>query len=270
MTGMPADDPGGGRSRDALIAEVRRRASRRRLYRRGSVVVVATALAAAGVGVPLALAGGGGPSTIKVIAPPSTSPASIAPATTTVPPATTIMMPPASTTLQPHTAVETYNPWAGPGTLRQSFKLIGHLTGGSCPTSSIADPSNQDAWRCNTDQGPLYDPCFAPPGGTNVSELACAKYPYLNDQVQILSMSQPLPKSSSGFQPTGEWPLVLLLSNGAQCSVIQGTATYGGYNYGCSTGYATPPDTSVNPWTVKYIANGPRSSVTVTVRTAWM
>jgi hypothetical protein len=136
--------------------------------------------------------------------------------------------------------------------------------------ASIADPSNQDAWRCNTNHGPLYDPCFAPPDGTNVTELACAKYPYLNDEVQILSMSRTLAKSSNGFHPIGEWPLVLRLSNGVQCSVIQGTAAYGGYNYGCSTGYASPPDTSTDPWTVKYIANGPSSSVTVTVTNAWM
>ncbi len=72
-TGMPGNGFSAGRSRDALIAEVRRRAARRRLYRRGAFASVTALAAGVSVGVPLALDGGGRPATIKVIAPPPAS-----------------------------------------------------------------------------------------------------------------------------------------------------------------------------------------------------
>ena len=174
-----------------------------------------------------------------------------------------------TTTQHLTTAARTYRPWASPGRLNPGFKVVGTLSSTSCFSGSIADPNNQDAWRCEG----LYDPCFAPRDETNVSELACAVLPYLDDKVELLTLSRPLAKSSNGFKPTGVLPLVMVLSNGAQCSVIQGTATYPSYNYGCSLGpssYATPPDTTVQPWTVKWIDKGANSAVTASVLTAWI
>jgi hypothetical protein len=178
-----------------------------------------------------------------------------------------------------------YNPWTAAGTLSPSFHVLGELSGGSCFTqlsspniygqttvanASIADPSNQNAWRCTTAQGSIWDPCFAPPGTSNVSQLACAVTPYDQDDVYLLSLSQPLPSSSTGFEPTGGvWPLELALSNGVDCEVIQGTASVPGGNYGCTSGSASNPNTSSEPWTVSYWSNGATTPVTVAVTTVW-
>lgn len=102
---MLGNDPLGGRSRDALIAEVRRRAARRRLYRRGGIAAVTGLAVAASVAIPLTLANGGRPASIHVIAPPvgstTTSAGTTAtePSTTTSSPSTTT--PAASTTTVP-------------------------------------------------------------------------------------------------------------------------------------------------------------------------
>lgn len=102
------------RSHDALIAEVRRRAARRRLRRRVTVATVTGLAFSVSIGVPVALSSGGRPATIKVVAPPapSTTPtfppsettiATVAPMTTsstttsstTTPSTTTTTIPPA-------------------------------------------------------------------------------------------------------------------------------------------------------------------------------
>jgi hypothetical protein len=185
------------------------------------------------------------------------------------------------------TSIQSYNPWTGPGTLSPQFHVVGQLTGGTCTTdlggtnaegqssvvnASIADPSNEQAFRCNADQGIMFDPCFAPPATTNVDQLACASSPYLDSDVYVLTLSQPLASSSTGFTPTGVWPLVLVLSNGDQCQVIQGTGNVVGqvtFNYGCNSGDATFPNTSTQAWTVTYLPTGATTSMTVEVTTAW-
>jgi hypothetical protein len=102
---MPGNDPSGRRSRDALIAEVQRRAARRRLHRRGTIAAVAGLAVAASVAVPLALANGGRTTSVNMIVPPSSSTTqrSAAPTpsnATTLPPSTTIG-PTTRTTLPP-------------------------------------------------------------------------------------------------------------------------------------------------------------------------
>jgi hypothetical protein len=151
---------------------------------------------------------------------------------------------------------------------------LGHLSGGSCfvgsvPDASIADSDNEYAWRCTTDRG-ILDPCFAPRKATHVSELACAVAPYLGFGVYLLELSKPLANSSTGFTPKGTWPLVLELSNGDQCSVIQGTSSAPFFfNYGCNQGTASKPTSTHEPWTVSYAPNGAHTPVTVTVITSW-
>jgi hypothetical protein len=172
------------------------------------------------------------------------------------------------------TTVNVFNPWTPERTLYPQFKVLGHLSGGSCfvgsmPDASIADPSNEYAWRCNTERG-ILDPCFAPRGKTDVTELACVAAPYLGFGVYLLELSQPLAKSSTGFTPKGVWPLVLELSNGDQCSVIQGTSSAPFFfNYGCNHGTASEPTTAHEPWTVSYLPNGAHAPVTVPVTSAW-
>jgi hypothetical protein len=205
--------------------------------------------------------------------PPSAAPAAPTPAV-------------ANAALPSTTAVQSYNPWAGPGALSPEFHVIGQLSGGSCTTNlgyvnvygqstvidaSIAAPSNAHAFRCTTDEG-SYDPCFAAPATTNVTQLACASTPYLNFDVSLLTLSQPLASSSNGFTPTGTWPLVLVLANGDQCQVIQGTGNVidqVALNYGCNSGDATYPDTSSPQWTVSYLPSGATTLVTVAVTNAW-
>jgi hypothetical protein len=170
------------------------------------------------------------------------------------------------------TTVDIFNPWTPVGTLEPGYTALGHLYGGSClvgskPWSSLADPSNEYAWRCDTDRG-IYDPCFAPRGKTDVSELACVITPYLRLGVYLLELSKPLAQSSTGFTPRGVWPLILILSNGDQCSVIQGTASPPFY-YGCNHGSASEPATAREPWTVSYLPNGANARLTVAVNTAW-
>jgi hypothetical protein len=66
--------------------------------------------------------------------------------------------------------------------------------------------------------------------------------------------------------------LVLVLSNGAQCEVIQGTApTFGkiGLSYWCNGGDASPPLTASGAWSVSYLPNGAESLITLAVTTAW-
>jgi hypothetical protein len=172
------------------------------------------------------------------------------------------------------TTVNIFDPWTPERTLYPQFKVLGHISGGSCfvgsvPDASIADTSNEYAWRCNTDRG-ILDPCFAPRGKTDVAELACAVAPYLGFGVYLLELSKPLANSSTGFTPKGVWPLVLELSNGDQCSVIQGTSSAPFFfNYGCNHGTASEPTASHEPWTVSYAPNGATAPVTVTVTEAW-
>jgi hypothetical protein len=280
-------DPGFdlGPSLPARVSALIRRRRRRRLIATTAVIVAVMAA----VALPLASlrsssgpksfnpAGGSTTSTTRTSVP---SVATTSPPTTTTPPTTT--SPPTSgTTVTATTVVNTYNPWATAGTLNPDFHVVGHLTDGSCfdnlgyknylgqtsvADSSIADANNESAWRCTTDQG-TQDPCFAPPGTSDVTELACALNPYLRDDVYLLAMSQPLPSSSTGDTPMGSWPMVLELQNGEQCEVIQGTATQG--NYGCTDGSTSNPSTASEPWTVSYWPAGSHTAVTTAVTAVW-
>ena len=49
---------------------------------------------------------------------------------------------------------------------------------------------SQFAWRCNTTGGGFYDPCFAPPGQSNVTTVACTYSPW--SPVDLMTLSQPL------------------------------------------------------------------------------
>jgi hypothetical protein len=287
-----------------LIEEARRRHRHRLRVMTASLTLFALLAAATAFGI-AGLGGGGGRSSgghalapaagskgngphskhggPKAAHPPAaSSPASPPPSAAPTAPTPAV----ANAALPSTTAVQSYSPWAGPGALSPQFHVIGQLSGGSCVTNlgyvnvygqstvidaSNADPTNAHAFRCSTDEG-TYDPCFAAPAATNITQLACASTPYLNFDVSLLTLSQPLASSSNGFTPTGTWPLVLVLANGDQCQVIQGTGNVVdqvALNYGCSSGDATYPDTRSSQWTVSYLPSGATTLVTVAVTTAW-
>lgn len=114
---MPDEVRPTGHSREALIAEVRRRAARRRLHRRTALAGVATLAIAVAVAVPLALVGDGRPSTINVVAPPTTSSSStdVVPSTTTES-STTTSTPPVASNSPPLSPTATFAGLSDPGT----------------------------------------------------------------------------------------------------------------------------------------------------------
>jgi len=167
------------------------------------------------------------------------------------------------------TVVKVFAPWTEEGTLSPDIKVTGHLVGGSCWTSSIADSADQDAWRCAS-QNYIYDPCFAPPGA-NITELACFETPWSG--AELLPLTQPLSYSASGTPSGGtSLPWFMQLANGDRCGLITGTAGEAGgvtLNYDCQSGAASTPDMTTEPWTVEYLPNGSDVLRAVDVVTAW-
>jgi hypothetical protein len=189
-----------------------------------------------------------------------------------------------TTTVPASTTVKTFSPWTVAGTLSPGIQVLRRLSGGSCfalgtnPDVLIADGNNENAWRCTNAQGMIYDPCFAPPEASNVTEVACAATPVSGvaatpiSGIDLLDMSKPLLSSSTGFKSSSVQPWILVLSNGDQCEVIQGTASNLGnvfLYYGCTNGTTSDPSTASKPWTVSYLPTGGHALVTVTVTIAW-
>jgi len=266
----------GARSRDELLIAVQRRGSA--LHRRRIALVTAplvllalvpiAVVAARSAKDPTPVASNGGTTTTTV------EPSTTTSTSTTSPPPRTSVVPP--TTRAPSTILNHFQPWAAPGKLRPGIKVLGHLSGGSCyagsaPWPSIGDANNENAWHCQGYQGDGGgDPCFAPPGATNVAEVACAQSPWSG--VYLLDLSEPLPSSSTGSKANGVWPWFMTLSNGERCGVIQGTGevfAQQALNYGCDHGYASQPTASTQPWTVKYLPPGGSALKTLTVTSAW-
>ena len=174
------------------------------------------------------------------------------------------------------TATKIFAPWTQAGQLAPGIQVDAHLTNGSCSIGSIADGANQDAWRCFSGTG-VYDPCFAPPGNPlNVTLVACALSPLSG--VDMLTLATPLPSSSGGTTVnTGPW--FMQLRNGEMC-VQTGSAVSSAdgvtFVYDCRNnpmgkvfGGANAPNTSTEPWTVKYLPNSSHVISEVDVTTAW-
>jgi hypothetical protein len=159
-------------------------------------------------------------------------------------------------TAPPATQMEHYVPWTAGGSVAPGIALIGTLSGGDCWTTSIADGPNEYAWRCLAGND-IYDPCFAPPGASNVTQVACARSPFSG--VYLLNLTSPLSQSSSARTATYPWYLVL--SNGQQCDGFDGAGppTVDGVtlDYVCKDGGASEPNDGTEPWTVQY---GPNES----------
>jgi hypothetical protein len=168
------------------------------------------------------------------------------------------------------TAIEVFAHWTEEGTLSPRISVTGHLTGGSCWTSSIADSADQEAWRCMSDNG-IYDPCFAPSESANLTQVACFESPWSG--AQLLDLTQPLSYSSSDTTNGGiSLPWFMQLANGDRCGLITGAAGEAGgvtLNYGCQSADASTPNMTTQPWTVEYLPNGSDVLSTVDVVTAW-
>jgi hypothetical protein len=178
---------------------------------------------------------------------------------------------PAGTSASAATQVGNFNPWDAAGTVSSSLRLNSPVSGGSCTQSSAFDVGNPNAWRCTESGGGFLDPCFAPPGRTGVTQVACGESPW--SAYTVLTLSTPLANSSWGTPADNRsYPWAMVLANGQQCGLIDGTgAEIDGtsFNFGCTVGYASYPKTVTQPWTAPYApaSSGPTASVGVT--TAW-
>ncbi|HEY6792161.1 MAG TPA: hypothetical protein VI365_33090 [Trebonia sp.] len=161
----------------------------------------------------------------------------------------------------------TFNPWTAAGTLLPGIKVAETISGSSCTAGSPWDPGSRYAWECGA-----YFACFAPPGRTDVTQVACMSGPW--SDAYLLNLTTPLASSSWGT-PTAaelEYPWAVALANGQECVVLHGTGQLLDgleLNTACNDGYVTFPSTGTDPWTVKYVASGSSSPVTVAVTTAY-
>jgi hypothetical protein len=115
----------------------------------------------------------------------------------------------------------------------------------------------------------IYDPCFAPPGASNVTQVACAQSPFSG--VYLLQLTTPLSQSASARSATYPWYLVL--SNGQQCGRFDGAGppAVGGVtlDYVCKAGGASDPNYRTLPWTVQYGPSDAGPLQPLTVVQAW-
>jgi hypothetical protein len=207
------------------------------------------------------------------------TPATTAPATPAAPPAVNTTSAPPATASTPATAVppamtqvETFGPWTATGTLQPGINVLGRSSGTGCTRSSVFDAGNQYAWRCFLTNGSLYDPCFAPPGRSGVTQVACMDTPWSG--ARLITLAQPLARSSWGTPgPTAaKYPWAMVLANGQRCGLLEGTGRVIdgiGLNFGCPGGAASYPSTATEPWTVNYAATGSSSLTSIAVTTAW-
>lgn len=170
------------------------------------------------------------------------------------------------------TKVTAFDPWTAAGKLVPGIKVAGRVQASGCTFGSSYDVGNPDAWRCSLASGGFYDPCFAAPNRSHVTQVACMSNPW-SGKATVLTLARPLAHSSWGTPrpSTAKYPWAMVLSNGQHCGVIGGTApvVHGtGLYYGCPRGDASDPSTGTKHWTVKYAANGSRSLTSVAVATA--
>jgi hypothetical protein len=245
----------------------------------GAVIALVVTLASSGCTTARTPPAGAGSTTIA--APATATPASptavnakSAPATTASTPATAAPATAAPATAAPpaRTQVETFSPWTAAGTLRPGINVVVRSSGTGCTRGSAFDAGNQYAWRCFQASGAFYDPCFAPPARSGVTQVACMDAPWSG--ARLITLARPLARSSWGTpRPTAaEYPWAMVLANGQRCGLIEGTApvTDGiGLYFGCPGGAASYPSTASEPWTVNYAANGSKSLTPIAVTTAW-
>ena len=190
---------------------------------------------------------------------------------TTKHPTSPTTSPGTSPTPPSQTEVRAYIPWTS-GTLSSGVQVQKRLAGNGCNGASVFDGENQYAWECQLPGGEaFYYPCFAAPGETNVTQVACASSPWSG--VTVMDLAQPLARSSWGTPtPRPGLPWAMVLANGQDCGLIYGTGSeIDGleFNYGCTAGYATYPNTNVKQFTAHYAPSSSGPVVSLAVRTEW-
>lgn len=144
-------------------------------------------------------------------------------------------------------------------------------TSGYCWEGSLALSQDASAWRCSA-ANQIMDPCFAPQGQSNPSQLICASAPWA--PTTRLSLTQPLPlasANSAGAGPPPVWAVALV--NGDRCVVGTGTVSRVGtvvLDYVCTSGsVAGGLDRNRQPWTLQYQPTPSAALRALAVRTAW-
>jgi hypothetical protein len=89
------------------------------------------------------------------------------------------------------THVQTFDPWTAAGTLRPDINVVDRSAGTGCTMGSSFDPGNQYAWRCFLASGGFYDPCFAPPARSGVTQVVCMDAPWSG--ADVISLARPPP-----------------------------------------------------------------------------
>jgi hypothetical protein len=238
----------------------------------GGVIALVVTLLSSGCTTTPTPSAGAGSTTIAtpVTTAPATPASPTAVNTTSAPPATAST----STTAAPpvRTQLEIFGPWTAAGTLRPGINVVGRSSGTGCTRGSAFDAGNQYAWRCFLTNGALYDPCFAPPARSGVTQVACMDTPWSG--VRLITLARPLAHSSWGTPgpSAAKYPWAMVLANGQQCGLLEGTGrvTDGiGLYFGCPGGAASYPSTATEPWTVNYAATGSSSLTSTAVTTAW-
>lgn len=233
----------------------------------GGVVALVVALLSSGCTTARTPPAGAGSPTIAT--PATTAPAAV-PATNTAAPATAST--PTTAAAPATTQAETFGPWTAAGTLRPGINVLGRSSGTGCTRGSAFDAGNQYAWRCFLTNGSLYDPCFAPPARSGVTQVACMDTPWSG--ARLVTLARPLARSSWGTpRPNAaKYPWAMVLANGQRCGLLEGTGRVIdgiGLSFGCPGGAASYPSTATEPWTVNYAATGSSSLTPIAVTTAW-
>ena len=161
----------------------------------------------------------------------------------------------------------TFNPWTAAGTLQPGIKVAETVSGSRCTAGSTWDTGSPYAWVCGG-----FFACFAPPGRTDVTQVACMSGPW--SDASLLNLATPLAASSWGMPTATElkYPWAVALANGQECVTLHGTGQLVdglALDTACNDGYVTFPSTTTDSWTVRYVASGSHSPVTVAVTTAY-
>jgi peptidoglycan/xylan/chitin deacetylase (PgdA/CDA1 family) len=188
---------------------------------------------------------------IAPVAPPSTAEPSAAEPTAAEPTASPSA--PGQTT----TELETLEVWTPDG-LAPGLTVAGEAEG-SCWVGSLV-ASTSRAWRCSVEAGEIaqiYDPCFENRFDP-AAPLACVGP---DAQVLLLTLTEPLPREVGNLDATDRLPVRLVLASGDDCGLTTGASiTVAGQrvNYFCTSGGVLlgEPDTSSEPWTILYSAEG--------------
>lgn len=154
--------------------------------------------------------------------------------------------------------------------------LPAETVAGTCWVNALS-VARADAWRCMTENGAIYDPCFATPASLGEQAVVCGIDPVQGTPGFTLALTEPLPAP----QVSGSLlPWLIELENGVICRAVTGSRPGVGeklVNYACDDlNYLIGDLQQGMPWTAEsagiastdqgFVAN---STTTARIRTAW-